>query len=1109
MRFDQLNIPAFGPFSDFSLEFPEAKYDVHLIYGANEAGKSSLLRAIRQLFFGIPTRTNDNFLHLNAKLLIGATISRGGESLTFFRKKGAKNTLLDEGRSSLPDGALDSFLGAVNEEFFEHMFGLDTDSLRKGAAKLLSGGGDLGTAIFSASLGGSPIDDAIKSLEAEANELAKGGSRKTTIAMATVAFKEAERAAKAESTTATAWKFLRTEIAASKEAFAGKDQLLREHRTRWAFVDNALRGVPVLRAIRELKEQLGQLTGPELPSDFPTRVRELEKELSGSSLALRLLESQVETTRNNLETIPAFAPVLACAADLVVLHRRAEKYLEDLEALPALQARVVTLHDQLDGEDDPEKFPAVKVSDLARVKEVAANLTEVSSRSGEVARELENLEIELKAQREQLTKLGTATDLDDLEEACRRLDSFAVEYQSLEGLEKKSGVLRREKVRFLEHLSLEGDPLTIKIAGPKVIRDEECQRRELVEKIRELENRAADFRDALSEEQASLSHLVSQAEIYSLADLGKSRQERDELWKTILKTEKVDPAMGDAIGVADTIADALRDDAEHIAKAAGHQAKITVLEARQKDLKADLANWQESLGDWQKNWESQYAVVSGQSPTGLLEWREDWEKLCELVRESSECELQISAIRDRETLLVKELGGTDFVKLHRATRSTLNKANQEQGEWSAIQKSLSKNEVKREQLLGEAESLAGKLEGLRETWSVASKASGLAEDVSPSAAAESLAERSRYREEILKYRELKQVIETKKKSVDNYAQLLEKTAEILEAKPSEPVLRRLYEEAVGNQNRAETLRSQLAGFEEELPALRLAHETHLATQAGLHTQAGSEDLEGVMLGLEKRLSLVARLEEQETTLKSLAAGKPGAEFIAELETIEIAALTEERASLEEQERNLQSERDTAKGIYDENLRRQSDLMKASDLAASHQQAAADALSTLVADTERFRQLHYAIDFLKQQVEAYRQKAQGPMIEKTSGFFQQLTGGAFEKVAAQLDEKGNPQLIAIRSGGESVETTGLSEGTADQLYLALRLAAIDLHLENHPAVPLILDDLLMTFDDARARALLPVLEILSQKTQILIFTHHEHLKDLVGAGVVVHDLKAAG
>ena len=1109
MRFDQLNLPAFGPFSDFSLKLPSSKYDVHLIYGANEAGKSSLLRAIRHLFFGIPTRTTDNFLHPNAKLLIGATVSQEGEQLTFLRKKGSKNTLLNEGQSSLPDSALDAFLGAVNEEFFEHMFGLDTDSLRKGAARLLSGEGDLGTAIFSASLGGSPIDDAIKSLEAEANTLCKGASRKdTSILPAVTAFKEAERAAKAESTTATAWKFLKTEIAASKEAFEEKDGLLREHRTRWAFVDNALRATPVLRAIHELKAQLDELTGPELPSDFTTRVRELEKELSGSSQALRLRESQIEVIQKNLEEIPEFSSVLGCSADLEILHRRAEKYLEDLDSLPGLQVGVASLRDHLDGEDDPEKYPAVRASDLTGVKEAAANLTEVTSRSGEVARELENLDIELKAQHEQLAKLKTATDLDDLEERCRRLDSFATEHQLLDGLEKRAGLLKREQDQLTQRLAIAGDPLAIKVAGPKVIQGEERQRLQIVEKIRELENRFADVRDALSEEKASLSHLVSQGEIYSLADLGKSREERDTVWKKILKSEKIDLALGDAMSLADTIADALRDDADHLAKAAGHQAKIAILEARQSDLKSDLVSWQERLTEWKAGWEAQHAIVPGQSPEELLEWREDWEKACLLLREFCECEMEVSAIRERADSLVKELAGTDFAQIHRATRSALNKANQEQGEWSAIQKLFSRNEVKHEQLIGESANLAGKLEKVKDAWKMAREASGLTAEVSPSGALESLAERNRYREEILKYRELKQVLETKQKSVDEYTRLLEGTAEVLKAAPSEVVLHRLYEEAVGHQNRADTLRSQLAESEEALPAFRLANEADLVTKAALHEQAGSMDLESVLLELEKRHSLAARLQEQETTLKNLAASKPVAEFVAELESIEIAALLEEKASLDEQERHLQGERDAAKEGCDGFLRRQSELMKASDLAASHQQAAADALSTIVADSERFRHLHYAIDFLKQQVEAYRQKTQGPMIEKTSRFFQQLTGGAFEKVVAQLDEKGNPQLVALRAGGESVGTPGLSEGTADQLYLALRLAAIDLHLENHPAIPLILDDLLMTFDDERTRVLLPVLQALSQKTQVLIFTHHSHLKGLVGPGVVVHELRDA-
>ena len=104
MRFDSLKIPAFGPFTDFKLEFSQSVADLHLIYGANEAGKSSLLRAIHNLLYGIPVRSSDNFLHSHPKLLIGATVSDGENDLTFLRKKGNRGTLLDADQNSLDEG---------------------------------------------------------------------------------------------------------------------------------------------------------------------------------------------------------------------------------------------------------------------------------------------------------------------------------------------------------------------------------------------------------------------------------------------------------------------------------------------------------------------------------------------------------------------------------------------------------------------------------------------------------------------------------------------------------------------------------------------------------------------------------------------------------------------------------------------------------------------------------------------------------------------------------------------------------------------------------------------------------------------------------------------
>lgn len=84
---------------------------------------------------------------------------------------------------------------------------------------------------------------------------------------------------------------------------------------------------------------------------------------------------------------------------------------------------------------------------------------------------------------------------------------------------------------------------------------------------------------------------------------------------------------------------------------------------------------------------------------------------------------------------------------------------------------------------------------------------------------------------------------------------------------------------------------------------------------------------------------------------------------------------------------------------------------------------------------------------------------------------------------------------------------------DQLYLALRLASLAHYLSNNEPLPLILDDVLVNFDDKRAQAALRILADLSSRTQIIYFTHHEHLVDLARASMpadvlCIHTLNAA-
>lgn len=113
----------------------------------------------------------------------------------------------------------------------------------------------------------------------------------------------------------------------------------------------------------------------------------------------------------------------------------------------------------------------------------------------------------------------------------------------------------------------------------------------------------------------------------------------------------------------------------------------------------------------------------------------------------------------------------------------------------------------------------------------------------------------------------------------------------------------------------------------------------------------------------------------------------------------------------------------------------------------------------------------------------------------------LTDGAFVRLDID-NEEGNDVLTAVRSDStrkdDRVRVDGLSDGTHDQLFLALRLAGIKNHLADHEPIPLIVDDVLINFDDQRTKATLSCLAEFARKTQVLVFTHHRHVVDLAQA-----------
>jgi uncharacterized protein YhaN len=154
------------------------------------------------------------------------------------------------------------------------------------------------------------------------------------------------------------------------------------------------------------------------------------------------------------------------------------------------------------------------------------------------------------------------------------------------------------------------------------------------------------------------------------------------------------------------------------------------------------------------------------------------------------------------------------------------------------------------------------------------------------------------------------------------------------------------------------------------------------------------------------------------------------------------------------------------------------------------------LGSLEKNVEDYVRFKMAAAVLNQSIERFRDKHQSPVLKKASSYFSKITNGSFEGIRAEFDDSGNPMIAGVRGDDKTiVHVKGMSEGTTDQLYLCLRLAGLETYLENNAPIPFIVDDILIKFDNTRAKATLEALADLSAKTQIIFFTHNRHLVDL--------------
>lgn len=156
-------------------------------------------------------------------------------------------------------------------------------------------------------------------------------------------------------------------------------------------------------------------------------------------------------------------------------------------------------------------------------------------------------------------------------------------------------------------------------------------------------------------------------------------------------------------------------------------------------------------------------------------------------------------------------------------------------------------------------------------------------------------------------------------------------------------------------------------------------------------------------------------------------------------------------------------------------------------------------------TSRLREwaeLGLARALLEAALRRYEQERQPLVIRRAGELFSEVTAGRYERLVAREQSDGGRThgLDALGPTGVRVDSGALSRGTAEQLYLCLRLALAATFAERSVRLPLVLDDVLVNFDPERAAALAGALAATAATHQVLVFTCHPHVVELLRAKV---------
>lgn len=311
-----------------------------------------------------------------------------------------------------------------------------------------------------------------------------------------------------------------------------------------------------------------------------------------------------------------------------------------------------------------------------------------------------------------------------------------------------------------------------------------------------------------------------------------------------------------------------------------------------------------------------------------------------------------------------------------------------------------------------------------------------------------------------------------------------------------------YQEASAQR---EALRHRLLELQEEAAAADEARSAVLQRKEQLLGLSGAADGEAYL-----RMGAAARRKEElertvrhhEITMFSGLGSQLRSQVLQLLESADGAALEAMLKEREAADASLAELRDELQERRGRLLQERESLEAAGNRDSANQQLE-EQRAELKELVSQYAVRAIAAGLIERTRRFYEQEKQPQVLRLASRYFSKLTGGTYSRIVMRM---GDQALLAERPDGGLVESSKLSRGTAEQLYLAMRLALVQ-SMPHAAGIPLMLDDLFVNFDSRRLGYVLELISELSHSRQIVMMTCHPHVTDQIrqripGAQVIV-------